>query len=313
MASCYFLAHQTATFARFTWITVLLRGKPMLTAKTCFHLLAPITTLQRFPSKWTLKTRECSGVSQSPNNLEQQAKTNTTDIQEPSAASTWQLATSHGQGKSRTAAPFTTLFHLVPSSLKRYAEQFPNVELTILDRSQQDILELVKNGEIDFGFLLESNAYKDLIVFRWKKVQTVLMTPLNHPLTKVKKITLKHIAKYPLILPPVNLKYRSNLEERFQKQGVDCRIIMESSNVELSALYVEMGLGISFATVVTDLPDLKQRELRFLSMDHLFKPDYIAVVMRKGKTLLSFKHAFISILFGEPATSHDIFGKSHGS
>ena len=202
---------------------------------------------------------------------------------------------------------------MVPSSLKRYAEQFPNVELTILDRSQQDILELVKNGEIDFGFLLESNAYKDLIVFRWKKVQTVLMTPLNHPLTKVKKITLKHIAKYPLILPPVNLKYRSNLEERFQKQGVDCRIIMESSNVELSALYVEMGLGISFATVVTDLPDLKQRELRFLSMDHLFKPDYIAVVMRKGKTLLSFKHAFISILFGEPATSHDIFGKSHGS
>jgi DNA-binding transcriptional LysR family regulator len=217
------------------------------------------------------------------------------------------------RGNLRIAAPFTTLFHLVPSSLKRYAEQFPNVELTILDRSQQDILELVKNGEIDFGFLLESNAYKDLIVFRWKKVQTVLMTPLNHPLTKVKKITLKHIAKYPLILPPVNLKYRSNLEERFQKQGVDCRIIMESSNVELSALYVEMGLGISFATVVTDLPDLKQRELRFLSMDHLFKPDYIAVVMRKGKTLLSFKHAFISILFGEPATSHDIFGKSHGS
>jgi DNA-binding transcriptional LysR family regulator len=217
------------------------------------------------------------------------------------------------KGNLRIAAPFTTLFHLVPSSLKRYAEQFPDVELTILDRSQQDILELVKNGEIDFGFLLESNAYKDLIVFRWKKVQTVLMTPVNHPLTKVKKITLKHIGKYPLILPPENLKYRSNLEERFQKQGVDCRIIMESSNVELSALYVEMGLGISFATVVTDLPDLRQRKLRFLSMDHLFKPDYIAVVMRKGKTLLSFKHAFISILFGEPVTSHQVFKNSQGS
>jgi DNA-binding transcriptional LysR family regulator len=207
------------------------------------------------------------------------------------------------KGHLRIAAPFTTLFHLVPSALKRYAEQFPNVELTILDRSQQDILELIKNGEIDFGLVLESNVFKDLQTYRWKKVQTVLMTPVNHPLTKLKRVTLKQIGKYPLILPPANLRYRSELEQRFQKQGVDFRIIMESSNVELSALYVEMGLGISFATVVADLPELKQRKLEFLSMDHLFKPDYIAVVTRKDKNLLSFKRAFISILFEEPVTA----------
>jgi DNA-binding transcriptional LysR family regulator len=88
------------------------------------------------------------------------------------------------------------------------------------------------------------------------------------------------------------------LEERFQKLGIECHVIMESSNVELSSLYVEMGLGISFATIVTDLPELKRRKLAFLSMDHLFKPDYIAVVMRKDKTLVSYKKAFIKILFG---------------
>jgi DNA-binding transcriptional LysR family regulator len=208
------------------------------------------------------------------------------------------------KGRLRIAAPFTTLFHLVPCALKRYTEQFPDVELTILDRSQQDILNLVKNGEIDFGFVLESNVFKDFLAFRWKRVQTVLMTPMDHPLTKMKRATLKQIGKYPMILPPANLRYRSDLEEKFQIQGIDCRIIMESSNVELSALYVEMGLGISFATVVVDLPELARRKLRFLSMDHLFKPDYIAVVMRKGKSLLSFKRAFISVLFAEPITSH---------
>jgi DNA-binding transcriptional LysR family regulator len=208
------------------------------------------------------------------------------------------------KGRLRIAAPFTTLFHLIPSALKSYTEQFPDVELTILDRSQQDILNLVKNGEIDFGFVLESNVFKDFLAFRWKRVQTVLMTPMDHPLTKMKRATLKQIGKYPMILPPANLRYRSDLEEKFQIQGIDCRIIMESSNVELSALYVEMGLGISFATVVVDLPELARRKLRFLSMDHLFKPDYIAVVMRKGKSLLSFKRAFISILFAEPITSH---------
>ena len=208
------------------------------------------------------------------------------------------------KGHLKIAAPFTTLFHLIPSAVKRYTELFPDVELTIRDRSQQDILELVKNGEVDFGLVLESNIFKDLLAFRWKKVHTVLMTPVNHPLTKIKRATLKQIGKYPLILPPANLRYRSELEDRFQTQGIDCRIIMESSNVELSALYVEMGLGVSFATVATDLPESTQRKLRFLSMEHLFKPDYIAVVMRKGRNLFSFKRAFISVLFGETALSH---------
>jgi DNA-binding transcriptional LysR family regulator len=203
------------------------------------------------------------------------------------------------KGQLRMAAPFTTLYHLVPSALKTYSTQFPNVELTILDRSQHHILELVKNGDIDFGLVLESNVPKDLTSLRWNKVRTVLMTPLNHALAEAKRITLKQIGKYPLILPPLTLKYRSNLEEKFQKLGIDCHVIMESSNVELSSLYVEMGLGISFATIVTDIPELQQRKLAFLSLDHLFKPDYIAVVMRKDKILVSYKKAFIKILFEE--------------
>jgi len=200
-------------------------------------------------------------------------------------------------GHLRMAAPFTTLYHLFPFALKSYIKKFPNVELTILDRSQQDILNLIKNGDIDLGLVLESIVQTDLTALRWKKVRTVLMTPIGHPLAKVKRVTLKQIGKYPLILPPINLKYRSNLEEKFQKLGIDYRIIMESSNVELSSLYVEMGLGISFATIVKDLPELKKRKLAFLPMDHLFKPDYIVVVMRKDKTLISYKNAFIKILF----------------
>jgi len=203
----------------------------------------------------------------------------------------------HQKGRLRVAAPFTTLFHLFPLSLKHYIKQFPNVELTILDRSQQDILGLIKNGDVDFGFVLESIVPKDLTALRWKKVGTVVITPVGHPLAKAKRVTLKQIGKYPLILPPVNLKYRSSLEERFQKLGIDYHIVMESSNVELSSLYVEMGLGISFATVVKDLPELKKRKLAFLPMDHLFKPDYIVVVMRKDKTLISYKDAFVKILF----------------
>ena len=204
------------------------------------------------------------------------------------------------KGRLRIAAPFTTLYHLVPETLKEYIIQFPYVELTILDRSQQVVIELVRNGDIDLGFTLESEVPKDLSLLRWKRVETVLLVPVGHPLAEVERVTLRQIAKYSLILPPKDLRFtcRRILEERFQKLGLDYQIVMESSNVELTSLYVEMGLGISFATVVRDLPALEKRNLAFIPMDTLLKPDFIAVVMRRDKVLTSYKSTFINILFG---------------
>ncbi|MGW8223551.1 MAG: LysR family transcriptional regulator [Syntrophobacteria bacterium] len=208
------------------------------------------------------------------------------------------------KGRLRIAAPFTTLYHLVPATLKEYINQFPYVELTILDRSQQGVIELVRNGDIDLGFTLESEVPKDLALLRWKKVETVLMVPIGHPLAGAGRVTLRQIAKYPLLLPPKDLRFtcRRILEERFQKLGLDYQIVMESSNVELTSLYVEMGLGISFATVVRDLPALEKRKLAFIPMNTLLKPDFIAVVMRRDKVLTSYKSAFINTLFGEGVT-----------
>lgn len=206
------------------------------------------------------------------------------------------------RGRLRVAAPFTTLYHLFPGALKEYVKQFPYVELTILDSPQKRVIELVRDGEIDFGFTLQTEVPKDLSSLRWKKVETVLMVQPGHPLTKVKKVTIRQIARYPLILPPKRLGYtcRKKLEEKFKKLGLDYHIVMESSNVELSSTYVEIGLGISFATVVMDLQLLNNRKLEFVPMNHLFKSDYITLVMRKDKKLPSYKNAFLEILFGEP-------------
>jgi hypothetical protein len=74
---------------------------------------------------------------------------------------------------------------------------------------------------------------------------------------------------------------------------------MESSNIELSFLYVEMGLGISFATIVRNMPTLVQKKLEFIFLSHYFEPDFITIVMRKEKVLSSYKSGFLNILFNQ--------------
>jgi len=204
------------------------------------------------------------------------------------------------KGHLRLAAPFTTLYHLFRELLPAYIAKFPQVQLSILDRSQEGVIELVKAGEIDFGLALESAVPKDLAARRWQKVEKVLLTPLGHPLAGIKRPTMEEIARYPLILPPAGLKGggRMILEDHCRQRGLDYHLIMESSNVELSSLYVEMGLGISFATVAVHLPMAETRRLAFIPMGHYFPADYLAVVLRKDKVLAPHKEAFVEMLFG---------------
>ena len=138
----------------------------------------------------------------------------------------------------------------MPETLSAYLRQYPQVELTILDRDQAAVFALVKAGDLDFGLALESLVPRDLAARRWQPVDTVLLAPVGHPLTRVRRVTWRQIASYPLIVPPRGLDsgHRRLLEEQFHKLGLAFRIILESSNVELSARYVETGLGPLSAT-----------------------------------------------------------------
>lgn len=205
------------------------------------------------------------------------------------------------QGTLRLAAPFTTLYHLLPEFLKAYRQQFPKVDLILLDRPQSAVLALVKTGEVDFGLALVSQVPRDLVALPWQPVQTVLMAPRDHPLTSLKRLTLRQAARYPLILPPRGPEYpaRRLLDEHFRKLGVAPAIVMESTNVELSALYVEMGLGVSFATLAEALPARHRRRLAYLPLPRPFKPDHLAVVRRRDQVLTLYKKTFINLLFGD--------------
>jgi DNA-binding transcriptional LysR family regulator len=204
------------------------------------------------------------------------------------------------KGLLRLAAPFTTLYYLLPETLKIYREQFPWVELSLFDRSQQNVINLVRDGDVDFGLIYESMAPKDFSKIRWLKVETALIAPLGHPLALKSQVNTQEIALFPLILPPKS-EYivRKKLEELFQKNNLEYQIIMESSNIELSFLYVEMGLGISFATIVRNLPAFIQKKLEFIFLNHYFEPEFITVVMRKDKVLTSYKSGFLNILFDQ--------------
>ncbi|MGC8660707.1 MAG: LysR family transcriptional regulator, partial [Desulfomonilaceae bacterium] len=202
------------------------------------------------------------------------------------------------RGTLSVAAPFTTLYHLFPEIFRKYIAQYPQVQLSILDRPQKAVIELVKSGGVDFGFVLESVAPSNLVSWRWKKVNTVLMVPSGHPLASLTPVNFEDVSRYPLILG-ARLTHETghvDILQRLQSLCLSYSVVMESSNVDLSSVYVEMGLGVSFATIVEGLPVLKKRKIEFLSLDHHFEPGRLVVVTRKSFVPTSYKKSFLELL-----------------
>lgn len=202
------------------------------------------------------------------------------------------------KGSLRIAAPFTTLMRLLPDIFSTYTDLFPFVKLAIFDRPQNNVIQLVKDSSVDFGFTLDSLVPKELSCLNWKEVKTVLMVPPDHPLLDSKKITFKQLAAYPLIMPPKGFQGLSSntIYETLDKSGVSYHVIMESSNVELSSIYVEKGLGISFATITDNEPLLKDRNLSFIPLGNLFEAQHLAIVSRGKSELSNYKKAFIDLV-----------------
>jgi len=202
------------------------------------------------------------------------------------------------KGRLRIAAPFTTLYHLLPEIVKQYTEQFPRVELSLLDRTQREVVGLVKSGDVDFGIAVEGMIPRDLNKHIWKKIEPVLLTQTGHPLTKIHRASLEKISQCPLILPPKSMEsfQRNKLEDLFHRHGLKYFVIMESSNIELSSLYVEMGVGVSFASIVKGLPVFKKRKLDYVSLNHYIRSEHVCIATRKDKRMTAYQEAFLNMM-----------------
>ncbi len=201
-------------------------------------------------------------------------------------------------GRLRIAGQFAALYYLLPKIVRQYRRLFPQVDLLVLDRSLRDVIQLVRAGDIDIGIGLKSAVPKDLETIPWKEAEIILVTPTEHPLAKSKRITIEDIAKYPLILAPENHKYltSNSLENIFEDRGLDYRIIMEASTIELGSKYVELGLGISIVPSKFGLDTVKKRKVKLILIQYLFEPDYICAIKRKDRRFQPYKEAFISLL-----------------
>jgi LysR family transcriptional regulator, cys regulon transcriptional activator len=198
-------------------------------------------------------------------------------------------------GRLTIATTHTQARYFLPSVVAKFRQRYPKVRLAILQGTPQQIAQWVESGAADCGVATEALARYDALVtlpaYSWHHV--AIAAP-SHPVFK-QTISLKTLARHPLITYETAFAGRSQIDHAFEAQGIQPNIVLEAIDADVIKTYVNLGMGVGIVSSVAY--DAKiDTQLRAEPLLSLFGTHWTRVGLRRGVMLRGFVHTFLHLL-----------------
>jgi LysR family cys regulon transcriptional activator len=199
-------------------------------------------------------------------------------------------------GSLTIATTHTQARYSLPTVVQQFSQKFPKVRLSLLQGNPKQVAEMVINNLADVAIATEAIAEVDGLVslpcFQWEHM---VITPTDHPLLKLKSITLEDIAAYPLITYDAAFAGRNKIDQAFARRGLKPDVVLEAIDADVIKTYVELGMGIG---IIAGLAYNATRDLNLKAIPagHLFGMNLSRVALKEGAYLRSYVFTFIELL-----------------
>lgn len=200
------------------------------------------------------------------------------------AATVITVATSHTQAQ-----------YVLPQVMKRFATRFPKVRISLLHGDPGQTAERVLSGEADIGVSTEdARGHKELLALQYQAYRRIVIVPREHPLLRLKRVTLKALTRYPLVTYEPQFAGHREIVRTFARSGLTPRLIVSATDADVIKTYVEQGLGIAVLSEVTFDPS-RDVGLRAIPAGHLFPPARTNVLLHRRRYLHRHPYEFVQM------------------
>lgn len=145
-------------------------------------------------------------------------------------------------GDVRIASYSSIASNWLPEVIKEFKKDYPNINITLMEGSRNEIFRYLENRKADMGFVsrLEETDY-DWIHLNDDPMIAIL--PKNHPLANQKYYPLSQAVSEDLIMPA--LGYDEDLISMFERNNISPYVQYKTIECFAAMAMVEKGLGIS--------------------------------------------------------------------
>lgn len=200
-----------------------------------------------------------------------------------------------GSGSLVIATTHTQARYALPQVIQRFIQRYPKVRLSLREGSPRQISELILSGEADIAIITEAHElHRDLVMLPCHQWNRSVITPLNHPLLKEKRLTLEAISRHPIITYDFAFSGDSPIKRAFDARGIKPNVALTAIDADVIKAYVELGLGIGILAKMAFDP-ARDFGLRLIDASHLFEPSTTRIGIRRNAYLRGYVYDFIEM------------------
>lgn len=194
------------------------------------------------------------------------------------------------------ATTHTQARYSLPKMIPPFRTQYPRVQLALRQGSPAQIAQMVADGEADVGIATEAiESHPDLVSFPYSTWHHIVIAPRDHALAQHQGLTLRDIARYPLITYDQGFTGRPHIDAAFAKEGLLPDIALTAIDADVIKTYVGLGMGLGIVSELAFDP-LRDSDFIPLDIDPSFEPSTSRIAIKRGAFLRSYTYRFIEML-----------------
>ena len=186
--------------------------------------------------------------------------------------------------------------HVMPL-IKQFRVRYPRVTVRLVGGNSAGLVERLQAFEIDFAIVGQVPDAAGLSAFRISNDAMVAVVPFHSPLAKRKSVSLKDLAREPLVVREVGSHTRELMARAFQMLGVQWNVAIEVEGREACFEAVAEGLG---AAIVSEGELPRDKRIAPMTIADKIEPMSEWLVHLKSRANLRLVQALVDLATGEP-------------
>jgi DNA-binding transcriptional LysR family regulator len=193
--------------------------------------------------------------------------------------------------------------HLLPALLSLFAQKHAHIRVCATVSDSMGVMAQVERGQVSLGLVGRKVDNPHLEFQHLASDRMVLVVPRGHALSRHRKLSVKHLARHPLILRESGSGLRHCFEKSLNKAGLsvtDLRVALELGSNEAIKEAVLRGAGAAILSNYVVQKELRTGQLCALEVTDLHCDRDMFVVRDRRRVLPLPARLFLILLETHP-------------
>ncbi len=187
----------------------------------------------------------------------------------------------HRRGLVALATLPSMVASLVPRAIKRLSVAYPGITVRVHDGVAAEVAAMVKSGKVDFGLSSQTTGDRELTSQVLLVDRMCAVVAPTHPLAEKKSISVRELARHPLVVMGKESSSRQIADLAFDREGLVPIIAYETTYASSVAGMATAGLGVGILPEsIAGTSRLRRLRIRRDAMTR-----NIGFLMRTGRSL----------------------------